>query len=170
LTGSDPAVRTKSEAAEEQLNTGPDNQMITYVSWRRSFSMAHRTTSQDSRWDKLRRVDGNMNRNEYCREELGKAKGVEMLTGRGAHVTASERLRHEASAKKIDWLAAAIATMGGIARAAKKLKVSRGTVYNWLDIGLSKATLETLTAISNHGKAPIEYLISRTGPFRGSRH
>src|SRR6266403_367332 len=113
-------------------------------------------------------MKGNMN--AYCREELGKAKGLEMVRARGAHVSTSERMRHEANAEKIDWLAAAIATMGGIAPTAKKLKVSRGTVYNWLDFGLSKATLETLTAISKHGKAPMEYLIPRTGPFNGSRH
>lgn len=112
----------------------------------------------------------NMNKNEYCREELGKVKGLEMARAQGERASASERIRHEANAEKIDWLAAAIATMGGIAPAAKKLKVSRGTVYNWLDFGLSKATLETLTAISKHGKAPMGYLIPRTGPFNGSRH
>ena len=84
----------------------------------------------------------------------------------------SEQLsvQHDVNAQKIDWLAAAIAAMGGIAVAAKKLRVSRGTVYNWLDLGLAKATLGTVVAISKCGNAPIEYLIRRTGPCKPVAH
>jgi hypothetical protein len=60
---------------------------------------------------------------------------------------------------QIDWLATAIVNMGGIASAAKKLKVSQKTVTNWFDYGLAKATLGTATAISKNGNVSIECLM-----------
>jgi len=49
--------------------------------------------------------------------------------------------------------------MGGIARAAKRLKVSERIICTWLDHGLAKATLSTVAAISKLGNVPMLYLI-----------
>jgi hypothetical protein len=106
-----------------------------------------------------------INKNEYCQRELGKVRGLEMARAAGKG-SAADRLLQEVNAQKIDWLAAAIAHTGGISVAAKKLKVSRGTIYHWLDEGLARASLGTVVAISRQGNTPIEYLISRIGPFK----
>lgn len=50
----------------------------------------------------------------------------------------------------------AIAFMGGISVAAKRLKVSRATIYHWLDQRLGRATLATVVAISRKGNTAIE--------------
>ena len=105
-----------------------------------------------------------INKNEYCRGELGKVQGLEMA--RTGESSSADRVRQEANAQKIDWLAAAIANMGGITVAAKRLKVSRATIYHWLDDGLARATLATVFAISQQGNAPIQHLIRRIGPFQ----
>jgi hypothetical protein len=105
-----------------------------------------------------------MNKNEYCQGELGKVRGWEMARA-GGEISAADRAQQEANVQKIDWLAAAMAYMGGISVAAKKLKVSRGTIYNWLDEGLARASLGTVFAISRQSNTPIEYLIRRMGPF-----
>lgn len=105
-----------------------------------------------------------MNKNEYCQGELGEVRGLEMARG-GGEISEADRVQQEANVQKIDWLAAAMAYMGGISVAAKKLKVSRGTIYNWLDEGLARASLETVFAISRQSNTPIEYLIRRIGPF-----
>jgi hypothetical protein len=89
-----------------------------------------------------------------------------MARAAGGESRAADRARQAANAQKIDWLAAAIAYMDGISIAAKKLKVSRGTIYHWLDEGLARATLGTVVAISQQGHAPIEYLVGRMGPFK----
>ena len=104
-------------------------------------------------------------KNEYCQGELGKARGLEMARAGGEH-SAADRLHQEANAHQIDWLAAAIAYTGEISVAAKKLKVSRGTIYHWLDEGLARASLGTVVAIGREGNTPIEYLIRRMGPFK----
>jgi hypothetical protein len=106
-----------------------------------------------------------INKNEYCQGELGKVRGLEMARAAGKS-SAADRLQQEVNAKKIDWLAAAIAYTGGISVAAKKLKVSRGTIYHWLDEGLARASLGTVAAIGIEGNTPIEYLIRRMGPFK----
>jgi DNA-binding phage protein len=106
-----------------------------------------------------------INKNEYCQGELGKVRGFEMARA-GGERSETDRVRQEANVQKIDWLAAAIAHMDGISVAAKKLKVSRGTIYHWLDEGLARASLETVMAISRHGNTAIEYLIRRMGPFK----
>jgi hypothetical protein len=106
-----------------------------------------------------------INKNEYCQGELGKVRGLEMARV-GGERSAADRVQQEANAQKIDWLAAAIAYTGGISVAAKKLKVSRGTIYHWLDEGLARASLGTVVAISQQGNTPIEYLIGRIGPFK----
>ena len=106
-----------------------------------------------------------INKNEYCQGELGKVRGLEMARA-GGERGAAERFEQDPNAEKIDWLAAAIADMGGISVAAKKLKVSRGTIYHWLDEGLARATLGTVVAISRQGNTAIEYLIRRMGPFK----
>ncbi len=105
-----------------------------------------------------------INKNEYCQRELGKVRGFEMARAGGEH-SAADRLHQEANVQKIDWLAAAIANMGGISVAAKRLKVSRATIYHWLDDGLGRASLGTVVAISRQGNTAIEYLIRRMGPF-----
>ena len=110
-------------------------------------------------------IKRSINKNEYCQGELGKVRGLEMARA-GGEISAAERVQQEANVQKIDWLAAAMAYMGGISVAAKKLKVSRGTIYNWLDEGLARASLETVVAISGQGNTAIEYLILRTGPFK----
>jgi hypothetical protein len=107
----------------------------------------------------------NINKNEYCQGELGKVRGIEMARA-GRERSAADRAQQEANAQRIDWLAAAVAYMGGISVAAKKLKVSRGTIYYWLDEGLARASLETVVAISGQGNTAIEYLIRRMGPFK----
>jgi hypothetical protein len=61
---------------------------------------------------------------------------------------------------QVDWLARAIVNMGGIASAAKKLKVSQKAIINWFDYGLAKETLGTATAISKNGNVSIECLMS----------
>ena len=106
-----------------------------------------------------------INKNEYCQGELGKVRGLEMARA-GRESSAADRVQQEANAQKIDWLAAAVACMGGISVAAKKLKVSRGMIYHWLDEGLARASLETVVAISRQGDTAIEYLIHRVGPFK----
>jgi hypothetical protein len=106
-----------------------------------------------------------INKNEYCQLELGRVRGLEMARAGGVRSEA-DRVRQEANVQKIDWLAAAIAHMDGISVASKKLKVSRGTIYNWLDEGLGRASLETVVAISRQGNTPIEHLIRRVGPFK----
>jgi hypothetical protein len=106
-----------------------------------------------------------INKNEYCQRELGKVRGLEMARA-GGERSAADRVQREANAQKIDWLAAAIADMGGISVAAKKLKVSRGTIYHWLDEGLAHASLGSVAAISRQGNTPIEHLIRRMGPFK----
>ena len=106
-----------------------------------------------------------INKNEYCQRELGKVRGLEMGRGRG-EPSQAECVRREANAQKIDWLAAAIAQMDGISVASKKLKVSRATIYHWLDEGLAHATLGTVVAIGRAGNTPMEYLLRRTGPFK----
>jgi hypothetical protein len=106
-----------------------------------------------------------INKNEYCQGELGKVRGLEMARA-GGERSAADRFEQDPNAEKIDWLAAAIAYMGGISVAAKKLKVSRGTIYHWLDEGLACATLGTVVAISRQGNTTIEYLIRRMGPFK----
>ena len=83
----------------------------------------------------------------------------------GGESSAADRVQQEANVQKIDWLAAAMAYMGGISVAAKKLKVSRGPIYHWLDEGLARASLGTVFAISRQSNTPIEYLIRRMGPF-----
>jgi hypothetical protein len=83
----------------------------------------------------------------------------------GGESSAADRVQQEANVQKIDWLAAAMAYMGGISVAAKKLKVSRGTIYNWLDEGLARTSLGTVFAISRQSNIPIEYLIRRMGSF-----
>jgi hypothetical protein len=105
-----------------------------------------------------------INKNEYCQRELGKVRGLEMASA-GGERSAADHVRQEANVQKIDWLAAAVACMGGISVAAKRLKVSRATIYHWLDEGLARATLGTVVAISRQGNIPIEYLIRRMGPF-----
>jgi len=107
----------------------------------------------------------NINKNEYCQRELGKVRGLEMARA-GGERSEADRVRREANAQKIDWLAAAIAHMDGISVASKKLKVSRATIYHWLDEGLGRASLVTVVAISRQGDTPIEYLIRRMGPFK----
>ena len=106
-----------------------------------------------------------INKNEYCQRELGKVRGLEMARA-GGERSEADRVRQEANVQKIDWLAAAIAHMDGISVAAKKLKVSRATIYHWLDEGLARASLETVVAISRQGNTAIEYLIRRMGPFK----
>ena len=106
-----------------------------------------------------------INKNEYCQRELGKVRGLEMARA-GGERSAADCVRQEANAQKIDWLASAIASMDGISVAAKKLKVSRATIYHWLDEGLARASLETVVAIGREGNTPIEYLIRRIGPFK----
>jgi hypothetical protein len=110
-----------------------------------------------------------INKNEYCQGELGKVRGLEMARA-GGESSSADRVQQEANAQKIDWLAAAMAYMGGISVAAKKLKVSRGTIYNWLDEGLARASLGTVFAISRQSNTPIEYLIRRMGPFEPVWH
>jgi hypothetical protein len=110
-------------------------------------------------------VKRSINKNEYCQRELGKVRGLEMARA-GGERSEADRVRQEANVQKIDWLAAAIAHMDGISVASKKLKVSRGTIYNWLDEGLAHANLGTVMAISLQGNTPIEYLIHRIGPFK----
>jgi hypothetical protein len=106
-----------------------------------------------------------INKNAYCQRELGKVRGFEMARA-GGERSEADRVRQEANVQKIDWLAAAIAHMDGISVASKKLKVSRGTIYHWLDEGLAHASLGTVVAISRQGNTPIEYLIRRMGPFK----
>ena len=106
-----------------------------------------------------------INKNEHCQRELGKVRGLEMA-GAGAERIVADRLQQEANAQKIDWLAAAIAQMDGIPVAAKKLKVSRGTIYNWLDKGLVHASFGAVVELSRQSNTPIEYLIRRMGPFK----
>jgi hypothetical protein len=106
-----------------------------------------------------------INKNEYCQGELGKVRGLEMARA-GGERSAADLVQQEANVQKIDWLAAAIANMDGISVAAKKLKVSRGTIYHWLDKGLAHASLGTVAAISRQGNTPIEHLIHRIGPFK----
>lgn len=105
-----------------------------------------------------------MNKNEYCQGELGKVKGLEMARA-GGEITPADRVQQEANVQKIDWLAAAMANMGGLSVAAKKLKVSRATIYHWLDEGLARTSLGTVFEISRQSNTPIEYLIRRMGPF-----
>lgn len=105
-----------------------------------------------------------INKNEYCQGELGKLRGLEMARA-GRESSAADLVQQEANLQKIDWLAAAVACMGGISLAAKKLKVSRATIYHWLDEGLARASLGTVMAISRQGNIAIEYLIRRMGPF-----
>ena len=105
-----------------------------------------------------------MNKNEYCQGELGKVRGLEMARA-GGEISEADRVLQEANVQRIDWLAAAMAYMGGISVAAKKLKVSRGTIYHWLDEGLARTSLGTVFAISQQSNTPIEYLIRRIGPF-----
>ncbi|MGC2495932.1 hypothetical protein [Candidatus Binatus sp.] len=83
----------------------------------------------------------------------------------GGETSEVDRMLQEANAQKIDWFAAAIAKLGGISVAAKRLKVSRATIYHWLDEGLARATLGTVFAISQQSNTPIEYLVRRMGPF-----
>jgi hypothetical protein len=105
-----------------------------------------------------------INKNEYCQGELGKVRGLEMARA-GGESSPADRVQQEANVPKIDWLAAAMAYMGGISVAAKKLKVSRATIYHWLDEGLARTSLGTVFAISQQSNTPIEYLIRRMGPF-----
>jgi hypothetical protein len=63
------------------------------------------------------------------------------------------------TAHQINWLASAVAYMGGIAPAAKKLKVSERMVRTWLERGLAKATLDTVAAIGELGNVPMLCLI-----------
>ena len=106
-----------------------------------------------------------INKNQYCQGELGKVRGLEMARA-GGERSAADRFEHDPNAEKIDRLAAAIAFMGGISIAAKRLKVSRATIYHWLDEGLAHASLGTVAAISRQGNTPIEHLIRRMGPFK----
>jgi hypothetical protein len=110
-------------------------------------------------------VKRSINKNEYCQRELGKVRGLEMARA-GGERSEADRVRQEANVQKIDWLAAAIAHMDGISVASKKLKVSRATIYHWLDKGLAQASLRTVMAIGREGNTPIEYLIRRIGPFK----
>jgi hypothetical protein len=103
-----------------------------------------------------------INKNEYCQGELGKVRGLEMAR---AGRERADRFEQDPIAEKIDWLAAAMAHMGGISVAAKRLKVSRATIYHWLDEGLARTSLGTVFAISRHSNTPIEYLIRRMSPF-----
>ena len=103
-----------------------------------------------------------INKNEYCQGELGKVRGLEMAR---AGRERADRFEQDPNAEKIDWLAAAMAYMGGISVAAKRLKVSRATIYHWLDEGLARTNLGTIFAISRQSNTPIEYLIRRIGPF-----
>jgi hypothetical protein len=129
------------------------------ILYRCSTANLERDTERD---DIMKR---SMKKNEYCQGELGKVRGLEMARG-GGERSAADRFEQEPNAQRVDWLAAAIAYMGGISVAAKKLKVSRATIYHWLDEGLARASLETVVAISGQGNTAIEYLIRRMGPFK----
>jgi hypothetical protein len=106
-----------------------------------------------------------INKNEYCQRELGKVRGLEMARA-GGESSSADRVQQEANAQKIDWLAAAMAYMGGISVAAKKLKVSRGTIYNWLDEGLARASLGTVFAIGRPEQYSNRVLNSPDRPIR----
>lgn len=64
----------------------------------------------------------------------------------------------------IDWYALAIARLGGAQPAAKLLKVSRSTVYDWYAKGLSTMSLGVAVELARLSDVPLGVLAKRLGP------
>lgn len=65
-----------------------------------------------------------------------------------------------------DWLAVAIGNMGGIGQAARKMGVSRQTIYNWLEQGLGTIEFEKVVRLAKQADVPLDYIARRLGPWK----
>jgi hypothetical protein len=64
-----------------------------------------------------------------------------------------------------DWLAYAVRAAGGPSRsigvAAKKLGVTRSTIYEWIAEGAGKASVEKILLLSELSNVPVNFLVRR---------
>jgi hypothetical protein len=65
---------------------------------------------------------------------------------------------------EVDWLAFAIGNLGGFAKTAAAVGVSRDTISRWLNKGLLDARVCDVLLLAKKSTVPVELLLKRTGP------
>lgn len=90
---------------------------------------------------------------EFCAEQYQKA--TEMMIRAGSQEIEG----------RWDWLGFAVQRLGGIAKAAAAIGVSRQAIYTWLEEGLARVEFRNVARLSEAADVPMVYLMRRMGPY-----